>query len=95
MKAVPFLSRAKTLLDFAEMARSFSFSNPHTPRAIGFALARAGRSNEAVHVLDQVLTQMDREVQWQRAIANQSKYLRDKLIADPDEAQRQLRGLGD
>jgi len=90
MQAVPFLSRAKTLLDFAEMASSFSFNNPHTPKAIGFALARAGRANEAVRVLDQGLTQIDRKVPWQLAIANQSTYLRDKLIEDPAEAQRQL-----
>ena len=90
MQAVPFLSRAKTLLDFAEMASSFSFSNPHTPRAIGFALARAGRTSEAVHVLDQLLAQIDRKVPWQMEIANQSTYLRDQLIGDPAEAQRQL-----
>ena len=89
-KALPFLSRAKSLIDFAKMASSLSPSNPHTPRAIGFALARAGRYPEAVPVLDQLLTQLDPKVPWQLTIADQSASLRDKLIGDPAGAQQQL-----
>lgn len=89
-QAVPFLSRAKTLVDFAEMAGSFSLGNPHTPMAKGFALARAGHGNKAIHILDQLLTQIDPNVAWQRTIADLSKQLRATLIADPGAAQQQL-----
>jgi hypothetical protein len=89
-QAVPFLSRAKTLVDFAEMAGSFPLGNPHTPMAKAFALARDGHGNKAIHILDQLLTQIDSNVAWQRTIADLSKQLRSMLIADPDAAQQQL-----
>jgi hypothetical protein len=89
-QALPFLSRAKDLAGFAELAASFSSRNPHTATAIGFALARASRSNQAVEVLGQLQTQLDLSVEWQRAIGDLSKHLRAKLITDPEGAQQQL-----
>jgi hypothetical protein len=89
-EAMPFLSRAESLLGFVEIARSFSYANPHTPMAIAFTLARAGRINEAISVLDQLLPQLNLKVAWQSEIADQAKALKAKLVANPSEAQQQL-----
>ncbi|HET6324474.1 MAG TPA: hypothetical protein VFG04_07220 [Planctomycetaceae bacterium] len=89
LQAVPFLSRAESLLDFVEVAKSFS-GNPHTPKVIAFALARAGQTKQAVEVLDQLLSQLDLNVAWQREISDQAKALRSKLVTNPIEAQQQL-----
>lgn len=89
LQAIPFLSRVDSLLGFVEVAKSFS-GKPHTPKAIAFALARAGQNSQAVEVLDQLLSQLDLNVAWQREIADQAKALRAKLVANPVEAQQQL-----
>jgi hypothetical protein len=88
-RALPFLSRAKSLVDFVEVAKDFA-GNPHTPKAIGFALAQAGHVDQAVDVLGQLLGQVDLNVGWQREIAAQAGALRAQLIADPAGAQQQL-----
>jgi hypothetical protein len=90
LQAVPFLSRVESLLDFVEVARSFSSGNPHTPRAIAFALARAGQSGPAAVVLDKLLNRLDMSVAWQRQIAEQATNLKAKLVASPAEARQQL-----
>ena len=89
LQAVPFLSRVESLLDFVGLAKSFTLS-PHTPKAIAFALAHAGQTGQAVEVLDQLLSQLDLNVAWQREIADQAKALRAKLVTSPNEAQQQL-----
>jgi hypothetical protein len=89
LQAMPFLSRVDSLLGFVEVAKSLS-GNPHTPKAIAFALARAGQISQAVEVLDQLLNQLDLNVAWQREIADQAKAMRAKLVANPVEAQQQL-----
>jgi hypothetical protein len=88
--AVPFLLRTESLLGFVEVAKSSSSVNPHTPMAIAFSLARAGRTDEAAIVLDQLLPQLDLKVAWQREIADQVTALRAKLAANPSEALQQL-----
>jgi len=88
--ALPFLSHVESVLDFVEVAKSFSSANPHTPKAIAFALARAGQTSQAVEVLDQLLSQLDLNVAWQREIADQAKALKAKLVTNPIEAQQQL-----
>jgi hypothetical protein len=88
LQAMPFLSRVESLLDFVDEARSSSGN--HTPRAIAFALARAGQISQAVGVLDQLFSQLDLNVAWQRKIGDQSKALRAKLVTSPIEAQQQL-----
>jgi hypothetical protein len=90
LKAVPFLSSADSLLGFVEVVNLFSARNLHTPTAKAFALARAGQTSQAVEVLDQFLSQVDLKVAWQREIADQAYALRAELVADPDQAQRQL-----
>jgi hypothetical protein len=88
--AAPFLLRTESLLAFVEVAKSFSSVNPHTPMAIAFTLARAGRVDEAVIGLDQLLPRLDLKLAWQSEIADQVKTLRTKLVANPSEAQQQL-----
>ena len=88
-QALPFLSQVKNLLDFVDMAKSFS-GNPHTPKAIAFALARAGQDHRAIAVLDELLSQLDLNVAWHQAIADQAETLKTKLVSNPAEAHRQL-----
>ncbi len=90
LQAMPFLSRVGSLLDFVGVAKSFSASNLNTPKAIAFALARAGQTSQAVEVLDQLLSQLDLNVAWQREIADQAKALRGKLVTNPIETEQQL-----
>jgi len=88
--AVPFLSRAESLLGFVEVAKTFSNANPHTAKAIAFSLARAGHVDEAVSVLNQLLLRLDLNVAWQQEMADLAKDLKTKLVANPSEAQQQL-----
>lgn len=91
LQAVPFLSRAESLLDFVEMAKAKEFSgNRHTPNAIAFALARAGQTGQAISVLDELSSHLDPNVAWQREMADRARALRAKLVADPADAQKQL-----
>ena len=88
--ALPFLSQITSVSDFVKMAKSHPSGNPHTPEAIAFALARAGRNKEAIEVLDQLLGQVKLEVLWQREMADRAKSLKSQLLTDPAAAQRQL-----
>jgi hypothetical protein len=90
LHAMAFLSSAASPLEFVELAKTFSSGNPHTPEAIAFSLARAGETDQATQVIDQLLNRLDLTVSWQLDIANNAKALRTKLATDPAEAQRQL-----
>jgi hypothetical protein len=89
-QAVPFLSRANSLRDFVELAKSFSFENPHTLEAIAYVLARVGDFQQAASVLDQLLEQLDVKVPWQEEMANRAVALRAKVSSNPTEAKHQL-----
>jgi hypothetical protein len=88
-QAVPFLSRVNSLIDFIEMAKSFS-GNTHTAKAIAFSLARAGQTSQSIEILNQLLSQLDLNIAWQLEIADQAKTLRSKLLTNPTEARHQL-----
>ena len=89
-QAMPFLSRVDSLDDFVEMARSSSTSNPHTSKAIAFALARVGRVQEALEILERLPSQLDLGVGWQRGIADEARALSAKLVASAAHAQKEL-----
>ena len=89
-EALPFLSQITSVSDFVKMAKSHPSSNPHTPEAIAFALARAGWNKEAIEVIDQLLGQVNLEVSWQREMADMAQLLKSLLLTDPAAAQRQL-----
>jgi len=88
-QAVPFLAKVDSLLAFADMATAFS-GNLHTPKAMAFALARAGQDRRAVSVLDELLAQVDPNIAWQQTIAKQANALKTDLLERPVEAHRQL-----
>lgn len=88
-QAVPFLMRAISLADFVAFAEDYS-GNPHTPKAVAFALARAGRVGEALKVIDDLVPRLDMQVEWQVEIADQLKDLKNMLVRSPSEAIRQL-----
>jgi pentatricopeptide repeat protein len=90
VQAVPFLSSVSSLLDFVGLARTFSQSNPNTLRAIAYSLARDGRIDESLEMLDQMLSELDENVSWQVELAAESTKLREMLKARPMEALRQL-----
>lgn len=89
LRALPFLSRVDSLLEFVEVAKS-SPINQRTLEAIGFTLARAGRITQAIEIFDQLLTMVDTNVAWQRDLAEQVGALKSKLINSPSDAQEQL-----
>jgi hypothetical protein len=89
-QAIPFLSRAESLLDFVELARSLPPGNQNVSKAIAYVLARAGRISEAIEALHQLPDQLNLNVGWQRDIADQAAFLRAKLSEDPADAQKQL-----
>ena len=89
LQAVPFLSRVKSVLDFVDVAREFSGNNLHTPRAIAFALARAGRNAEAIEVLGQLSGQLDLKAGWEREVADQALALKATLETDTPKAMQQ------
>lgn len=90
LQAIPFLSCVTSLLDFVEMAKTFSQANPNTRKAIAYSLARSGRIAEAVEILDQLLKQLDRAIPWQFALASEAERLKIKLTTHPKEAIREL-----
>ena len=77
------LAQAGAGLEFADLARTKSMGNPHTPKAIAFALARAGRTEEAIGVIDQLLPHLDLESHWQRDIDTLCRTLKAKLLKSP------------
>ena len=89
LRALPFLSRVDSLLEFVEVAKS-SPINQRTLEAIGFTLARAGRITQAIEIFDQLLTMVDTNVAWQRDLAEQVGALKSMLINSPSDAQEQL-----
>ena len=90
LQAVPFLSAVRVPSRLRRLGGVISFRDPHTPKAIAYALACAGRNSQAVGVSDQLMSEADLDVTWQRDIADQAKALRAKLVANPAEAQLQL-----
>lgn len=91
LQAVPFLSPVESLHDFVKLAKTFSIENPHTSKAIAFALARAGEDKQAISVIDQLLHRLDMKVPWQVEIGDMARDLMSKLIKDPAEAYKQLK----
>ena len=87
--AIPFFSKTESLLDFAEVAKSFS-GNPHTTKAIAFTLARAGKTSQAIELLSQLPNQVDFSIPWQREIGDLCMLLEAKLRQNPTDAQQQL-----
>ncbi len=88
-RALPFLARVESLLDFVEVANLYP-SNQRTLEGIGFALARAGRTSQAIETFDRLLKEVDFGVDWQRDLAEQANALRVMLIDKPTEAQEKL-----
>ena len=89
-QAVPFLSRANSLVEFVALARTFSPGTPHTPKAIGFALARAGKVDEAISALAGIPRMLNPKNAWQRELGEQTENLRELLISNPSAAMQQL-----
>ena len=88
-QGLPFLASANSLLDMVELAEEFR-GNPHTPKKIAFALARAGETEKAIAEINALLPELDLRSHWQQTIADQSIELRDVLIADPEAARAKL-----
>ncbi|MES5485895.1 hypothetical protein QMZ05_24340 [Bradyrhizobium sp. INPA03-11B] len=88
-QAIPFLKEVDSLLAFANTAAAFP-GNLHTPKAVAFALARAGQDGRAIAAIDELLAQADPNIAWQQTIATQARILKADLVERPQEAHRQL-----
>jgi hypothetical protein len=89
-QVTPFFSRSNSLSGFVKVAEGFPIGNPHTPKAIAFALARAGHNEKAINILDQLIAQLDFKVNWQKEIDAIARTLKSLLETNPSAAQRQL-----
>jgi hypothetical protein len=89
-EALSFLYPIESLKSFAEVAKSFSFKNPHTPQAVAYALIRVGDFQNARSALAQLLQQLDLKVEWQREMTERAETLKGMLDLNPTDAQRQL-----
>jgi hypothetical protein len=72
------------------MAKQTSLKNPHTLRAIAFALALEGKSQEAIKVIDDLMSGLDRKSTWQVELGGMADNLKAKLIENPAKAKQQL-----
>lgn len=93
-QALPILTAAESLDGFTDLAKR-SWRNPHAPKSVAFALARAGKGKEAVALIDDYLPELDVAARAEKDIFDISTRLRDLLIRDPEAADRQLRAWED
>ena len=89
-QVIPYLDRLSSAAEFAIAAEKYSRENPHTLKALAFALARAGRWEEARKSLDALSARLDYSIPWQQEIANNSRVLQDLIAETPDKARDQL-----
>jgi tetratricopeptide (TPR) repeat protein len=87
--ALPFLSRGSTLEGFIEIAETGAQIGRNL-EGLGYALARVGRTEQAVAVLNQLISTSNPSIVWQRELADQARNLRAKLLQDPEGAQECL-----
>ena len=88
-QALPFLSKGETLEGFIEFARLGSQTG-RTLEGLGYALARAGKTRQAVEVFDRLVSMLDLNIAWQRELMNQVRTLSTQLGEHPEEVQKQL-----
>jgi len=87
--ALPLLSRGATLDGFIEIARS----GPQTGRnleGLGYALARAGKTEEAISVLNQLASELNPSIIWQLELSKKVREFITILMEHPDDAELQL-----
>jgi hypothetical protein len=90
-EALPFLSGINSPRAIARAAMSVEGrQNPYVQEALAYSLARAGDIDEAVGALDQLISLLDGKLSWQRDMADRAQVLKDRLVANPSEAQQQL-----
>jgi hypothetical protein len=89
-EALPFLCPIESLNDFVNLAKSYSFTNPHTPQAIAYASARLGDFQNARIDLGQLLQQLDLQIPWQQVIKERAEILIAELRGNPSAAQQRL-----
>ncbi len=89
-QALPILKAAESLEGFIDLAKR-SWGNPHAPKSVAFALARAGKGRDAIAAIDDYLPGLDVAARAEKDIFDISTRLRDLLINDPEAADRQLR----
>ncbi len=87
--ALPLLIRSKTLEGFIDIAKS-SPSTVRTCEGLGYALARTGRADEALHVFAELISMLDRKVGWQRKLAVEVIEFCVELKQHPEQAREKL-----
>jgi hypothetical protein len=89
-QAMPHLSSVHSLADFVTMAKQTPLHNPHTLRAIAFALGLDKKAQEAISVIDDLIPRIDPQSAWQIELGEMAKSVRAKLIESPEGARQQL-----
>jgi hypothetical protein len=84
-EGLPFLETIQTLADFIEYMKVFG-SDLRVLEALGYALARSERAEEALKVFDQI-AQVNANYQWETDLQNQVFALASQLQQDPLAAQ--------
>ena len=65
--------------------------NPHAREAFAYSLIHAGETARALETLGALLNAAEVGVTWQGKIAMRAQLIRDKLLKDLSQAQKQLR----
>ena len=90
--ALPFLSRIQSTGDMtAALTALTKAQDPYAQQAIAFAWALSRDIGRAEQELKQLLGLLDMKIPWQRDMAERAEILKVKLLADPIEAQEQLK----
>jgi hypothetical protein len=91
LKEVPFLSSLKTPKDVAKALEPLTKRlNPHCLEAFAYTLIQAEETGAAAEALDTLLRLADMNVVWQQEIASRARLIRNELLKNPEEAQKQL-----
>jgi hypothetical protein len=91
LREVPFLSDLRGPADVAKALEALTKEpNPHCHEAFAYTLIQAGEVSRAAKALETVLKLTDAAVTWQQEIASRARLIREKLLANAQEAQRQL-----
>jgi len=81
-----------TVIDVAEVAAKLQVEDdPYVQEGIAYLAAQEGHVKEAIDRLERLTKALDRQVSWQSAMADRVGRIKLLLLANPIDAQEQLR----
>lgn len=93
-EAIPFLKGLDTPQGVVEAARraAATSKDPYTHQALCYALAKAGKVQEAVTAVDVLLGLLSPAIPWQAELGTRANLLKEKLIASAEDTTAMLEG---